>query len=127
MSKKLQDLAKHLHVPRHATKYAAVLQQRNLTSTKIERDLCGTRVASAHGLFRSVLRNKKNIKFYELDAQLDAFLTNGEWNAVRDIEGVLEAGAFLCTLSQNETKFNAAYGPVVKMNSTRLSLVTLCL
>ena len=43
-------------------------------------------------------------------------MTNGLWDAVRDVEGVLEACAFLCTLSQNENKFNAAYGPVVRMH-----------
>ena len=116
LTKKLHDLAKHLHVPSNQTKYEAILNARNLTSTKIERDLCGTRVSSAHGTYRTALKNKENIKTYELGAGLDAFLTNGVWDAVRDVEGVLEACAFLCTLSQNEKKFNAAYGPVVKMH-----------
>ena len=66
LTKKLHDLAKHLHVQSNQTKYEAVLNARNLTSTKIERDLCGMRVGSAHGTYQSALKNKKMSKHMNL-------------------------------------------------------------
>ena len=115
---KLRNQAKHFHSSHsNRVKYENFLQLHpNLPSSTILRDLNETRISSRHLLVRSSLRLKQALIMYFGHHQLPQYLSEEDWKFAQEIEAVLMASKDLCTLSQNESHLNAAYGPVVRKN-----------
>ena len=86
----------------------------------IKQDLCGTRMSSFHGLVRSKLKVKKSLDLYfltrrnEQGSTVTDFLSTEDWKFALEVEAILNISKDLVTISQTESKLNAAYGPVLR-------------
>ena len=118
--KKFQDQAKHFHSnPSNQGKLDNLLDRnKDLPNAKIQRDLNETRISARWNLLCSSLRMKKPMRLYEVDCGI-TLLTEEDWNAGLDFEAVLNCSRKLCTLSQCEKYYVAAFGAVVRMDCHR--------
>lgn len=113
---KLRDQAKHFHsTHKNRVNYDEFLKMHpELPSNSILRDLNETRISSRHNLIRSSLRLKQSLTMYFGAYQLRQFLEEGDWEFAREAEAVLNVSKDVCTIAQNETLLNSAFGPVMK-------------
>lgn len=81
---------------------------------KFSIDLNGTRVAAQHGLLYSALRLNRSVKVYAAQTSPTWALTEVQWQSLAEVEGVLDITKTMSTLSQSESAFLGAYGPVLK-------------
>ena len=103
-AQKRRDLLKQI-VARHP----------DIPDVKVQVDHNDTRVAARHGLLLSSLRMKKAMEFYNIDCHPENWPDAYDWKVAREFEGVLNVSRALTTIAQYESKYNAAYGPVVKL------------
>ena len=92
-----------------------VIRHPDIPDIKVQVDHNNTRVAARHGLQLSSLRMKKAMEMYSIDHHPDNWPDTYDWKVGREFEGVLNISRALTTIAQYESKYNAAYGPVVKM------------
>ena len=113
---KLRDQAKHFHsTHKNHVNYDQFLQQHpELPSNSILRDLNETRISSRHNLIHFSLRLKQSLTMYFGAYQLRQFLGEADWEFAREAEAVLNLSKDVCTIAQNETLLNSAFGPVMK-------------
>ena len=133
MEKKLNEQAKHFSSSgTNRQRYFDIIgadPRDDLPQTMIKQDLCGTRMSSFHGLVRSTLKIKKSLDLYfatrrnEHNSTVNDYLNAEDWNLALEMEAILNISKDLVTISQTETKLNAAYGPVVR-NATYRKLVS---
>jgi len=122
---KLNAQAKHFSaVHKNRQRYQDIIgssnEDQNLPTTMIKQDLCGTRMSSFHGLVRSTLKVKKSLDLYfltrrnEQGSTVTDFLSTEDWKFALEVEAILNISKDLVTISQTESKLNAAYGPVLR-------------
>ena len=87
----------------------------SVPDVKLKVDNNTTRVASEHGLLLSVLRMNRPLKMYKFRNPSAFVIEDGDWTAWAEFEAVLHISQVLTTLAQYETKYVAAFGPLVKM------------
>lgn len=95
-------------------KYAKIY---DVAPVRIKVDLCGTRVAAQHNLFKSLLRMKKPLDVYmlsELHEDALPILSTQDWKTFADIEAVLNITSLCTTLSQSESYMSGAYKVVLR-------------
>jgi len=134
LEKKLNAQAKHF-ASTHANRvrYACIIANANLDyplpTTMIKQDLCGTPMSSFHQLVRSTLKIKKSLDLYfltrrrERGSTINDFLSQDDWKLAVEVEATLNIAKDVVTISQTESKLNAAYGPVVR-NATYKKLTS---
>ena len=134
LEKKLNNQAKHFSASgtnrqRYIDIIGSAEDRDSLPQTMIKQDLCGTRMSSFHGLVRSTLKIKKCLDLYfanrknERNSTISDYLDADDWQLALETEAILNISKDLVTISQTETKLNAAYGPVVR-NATYKKLVS---
>ena len=113
---KLRDQAKYFHsTHKNRVNYDLFLRMHpELPLNTILRDLNETRISSRHNLIRSSLRLKQTLTMYFGAYQLRQFLEEVDWEFAREAEAVLNVSKDVCTIAQNETLLNSAFGPVMK-------------
>jgi len=94
---------------------AIIARHPDIPDVKVQVDHNDTRVAARHGLLLSSLRMKKAMELYSLDHHPENWPDTYDWKVAREFEGVLNISRALTTIAQYESKYNAAYGPVVKL------------
>ena len=94
---------------------AIVARHPDVPDVKVQVDHNDTRVAARHGLLFSSLRMKKAMEIYNVEHQPESWPDVYDWRIGREFEGVLNISRALTTIAQYESKYNAAYGPVVKL------------
>ena len=77
-------------------------------------DLNGTRVAAQHGLLLSALRLNRTVKVYAAQTPSPWALSDTQWAAAAEFEGVLSITKTMSTYAQSEAAFLGAYGAVLK-------------
>ena len=134
LEKKLNNQAKHFsesgtNCQRYIDIIGSAEDQDSLPQIMIKQDLCGTRMSSFRGLLRLTLKIKKCLDLYfancknECNSTISDYLDHDDWQLVLETEAILNILKDLVTISQTETKLNAACGPVVR-NATYKKLVT---
>ena len=113
---KLRNQAKHFHLThKHCVSYDDFLRQHpELLLNSILRDLKETRISSRHNLIHLSLQLKQSLTMYFGANHLPQFLEEGDWEFAREAEAVLNVSKDVCTIAQNETLLNSAFGPVMK-------------
>ena len=86
----------------------------DLANAVIQRDLCTTRMSSTYNLVRSSLRAKRALSIYCVTYLDEPFLDENDWKFCREVEAILRSSKTLVTLSQTETKLNAAFAPIMR-------------
>ena len=89
--KRFQDLAKHFSSTKiNRLNYTMVLNQHpELPRVTIERDLNKILIEARHTLIKSILRAMNGLKYYQIQYQPIGFPSDTEWEAARQVEGVL--------------------------------------
>lgn len=89
----------------------------NILKIGIKRDLNKTRIEACHLLTKSSLRIKRGIQYCNIEHVPLDFPSDGEWQALREMEGLLHTVHPICIFLQYETKSVVSYGPFIKKNS----------
>ena len=85
-----------------------------LPINQLKQDLNGTIIAALCKLLRSTLRVKRGVQEHYRHFNVEYFLSEDEWKATREFEGVLRETSRLTTTCQNEEKLNSACGPLMR-------------
>ena len=113
-------MAVHKNCQRFLEIIGSANQDQNSPTTMIKQDICGTRMSSFHQLVRSTLKVKKLLDLYfmtgrnEQGLTVTDFLSTEDWKFALEVEAILNISKYLVTISQTESKLNAAYGPVLR-------------
>lgn len=130
-----QNLATHFSWANRRAKLEAIkaLIKNGCPKLMPQTDTCATRIASRHSMLRSLLLNNKALKQYKVMFQEadTPMLSDEQWLAIRDIEGIMAIIAKYTTLVQSEKHFMRAIGVVAKvellqsLRGTTLSVINL--
>ena len=123
--KKLNAQAKHFSaVHKNRQRFLEIIgsanQDQNFPTTMIKQYLCGTPMSSFHQVVRSTLKVKKSLDLYfmnrrnEQGSTVKDFLSTEDWKFALEVEAILNISKDQVTISQTESKLNAAYGPVLR-------------
>ena len=134
LEKKLNAQAKHFSsVHKNRQRFLVIIgsanQDQNLPTTVIKQDLCGMRMSNFHQLVRSTLKVKKSRDLYfmtrrnEQGSTVTDLLSTEDWKFALEVEAILNISKYLVTISQTESKLNAAYGPVLS-NVTYIKFIS---
>ena len=84
----------------------------HLPSTRIQRDLNGTRISSVYNLVRLSMRAKRSLLAYKdlYPNTVPELLDNDDWKFTVEVEAILRIIKDNVVLSQNESKLNADFG-----------------
>ena len=117
-----QALMKKAHVlgtyfnytTRHSKLMSFRQQLKDQPELRIQVDLNTTRVAAQHGLLYSELKLNRLLRLY-MSVHTDVpQVSDSEWDAMAEIEGILNISKDLTTLMQYEHLYNGAFGQIIK-------------
>ena len=116
LMKKLCDQAKWFESSsKHCNEFDNMLQSNPyLPSTRIQRDLNGTRISSVYNLVQYYLRAKRSLLSYRAlyPNTVPELLDNDDWAFTVEVEDILKISKDNVVFSQNEIKLNASFGVV---------------
>ena len=113
--KKAHSVGTHFsYLNRQAVLMSFRKQMPDQPAIKVKVDLNGTRVATQHGLLHSLMRLNRLLRMYMAATPDAPYLSDVDWVTLSEIESVLNISKSLTTLMQYETKYNGAFGQVIK-------------